>query len=214
MSEKSNRPFTVGFCGRSGSGKSYAAKKVSAMLSAPWIDCDAVYHELLEPEGKNPSACALAIERELGGGFIDPDGRLDRKKLASVVFSDREKLEKLDLITHKFIKDETKRRLYATGAEFALLDAVLLPFSCCKDLCDVMVAVIADESSSLFRILERDKISRCDALKRLSSQPSADKYAAVSDFTLRNSISDTDLDSQCRQLVLAVKGLARKSNLP
>lgn len=202
------RPFTVGFCGRSGSGKSYVAKMFSKIIGGIWIDADEVYHKLLLPSGGEPSECCKAIAKALGSEFVGSDGTLDRKKLGKTVFSDKEKLEELNRISHTFIRDEIERIIKSSDCSFAAVDAVLLPFSSCAVLCDFMVAVAANEEASLERIMKRDSVSEKAAKARLNAQPPLEKYTEVCDKVIFNGIEECNLESQLDELINEVKKLA------
>ena len=94
----------IGLCGGSGSGKGTVGNIFSdfGYLS---IDTDKVYRELTD----NKTHCLDALVCEFGGSILSKNGTLDRKKLAGIVFSDSEKLKRLNAITHHFILDEVRR---------------------------------------------------------------------------------------------------------
>lgn len=86
----------IGLTGGTGTGKTTALNVLSEM-GALCLDCDEVYHELTNTS----AALREAIERRFGSVY-GADGRLDRKKLGQVVFSDPRALGELNLITHSF----------------------------------------------------------------------------------------------------------------
>ena len=90
----------IGLTGPSGSGKGKIAEILSE-FGVRHIDADAVYHNILIP----PSECLDELVEEFGYSILNAGGRLDRRALASVVFgeSNRDKLERLNKITHKYV---------------------------------------------------------------------------------------------------------------
>lgn len=175
----------IGLCGRSGSGKGYVAK-VFTSFGACHIDTDAVYRELLEPRDGKISECLTELCDAFGQEIAGSDARLDRKKLAQIVFSDRESLTLLNRITHKYILEETMRRIEDSSAPFVLIDAPVLFESGFDKYCDVTVGLIADDELCIKRIIARDGIDRAAAEKRLANQLSADEIISRCDFTIVN----------------------------
>ena len=137
------------------------------------LDCDAVYHELLERD----ATLLGAIEQAFPGTV--KDGALDRKTLGTVVFSDPDALETLNGITHRFVSEEIGRRLsdFATaGGTLAALDAVELIASGLGEICDLTIGVLADEELRVRRIMARDGIGREAALLRVRAQKPEEYY--------------------------------------
>ena len=88
-----------GITGGTGCGKTTALQAIRE-LGGIIIDCDAVYHVLLQTDKK----MLAAIEKRFPGTVID--GVLDRKKLGPIVFSDDQALLDLNAITHKAVKEK------------------------------------------------------------------------------------------------------------
>ena len=176
----------IGICGRSGSGKSYVCS-VFESFGGYHIDKDAVYHKLLEPSGRTPSPCASEIARAFGEDLLS-DGKLDRKALGAVVFSDPGKLKKLNRIAHRYILDETRRLIEATDAPFVLIDAPVLFESGFDKFCDFTVCVVANEATCVWRIVKRDGITKAEARRRLASQIPSSKLRKMCDRAVNNSL--------------------------
>lgn len=175
----------IGLCGRSGSGKGYVAKVFTA-FGGYHVDTDMVYRELLEPLDGKLSECLAELSEAFGAEIVTDELRLDRRKLAGIVFSDREKLALLNKITHKYILDETMKRIWRTDALFALIDAPVLFESGFDKYCDCTVGVVANDEICIERIVSRDGIDKEAAERRLSNQLSADEIASRCDFVVVN----------------------------
>ena len=187
----------IGICGGSGSGKTM----ISLMFNkydVPAIDTDNIYREITAADGP----CNRALAEAFGSEIISDDGSLNRKALAKIVFTGegaKNKLETLNKISHKFILDETRRRLSEyelKGKKAAIVDAPLLFESGFDKECDVVISVVADKEIRLKRIMRRDKIDRESAEARINSQLSDDEIIARSDFVIVNSLDTLDLDDQ------------------
>ncbi len=172
----------VGITGGSGCGKTtalYELEKRGALI----LDCDAIYHELLEKD--------LSLIEELGTAFPGTvkEGKLRRGVLAEIVFRDAVKLKQLNEITHRRIEAEITSRLRdwaMQGGTLAALDAIELISSGLAERCDFTMAVIASEDTRIQRIMERDGISRESAKLRIKAQRPNEYFEQNCDVTLCN----------------------------
>ena len=118
-------------------------------------------------------------------------GRLDRKKLGNIVFSDEKSLLDLNKITHDAVKAEVLRRLECRPS-LAAIDAIGLFEGGLAPLCDVTVAVTAPRKVRIARLMARDGISEDYAKKRIDAQHTDRWFRARCDYVLDN---DADLDA-------------------
>ncbi|MBE6912171.1 MAG: dephospho-CoA kinase [Ruminococcaceae bacterium] len=174
--------LTIGLTGGSGSGKSTVAE-IFCSYGAHSIDADVVYHRLLN---ESP-----AMMRELKARFPSAvqNGKLSRKTLAGIVFSDKSALADLNSIAHKFVIEETERemaRLYEENAQYLCIDAIALFESGLNSICDVTIGVSAPRSIRISRIMARDGIDSMSASARINAQPSDEYYAEKCDFIITN----------------------------
>ncbi|MBR5535672.1 MAG: dephospho-CoA kinase [Clostridia bacterium] len=172
--------LVLGITGGSGSGKSQVCKLLASM-GAHIIDADEIGHEVTAK-----SDVLREIEVAFGTEVIKSDGSLDRKKLGAIVFSSKEALETLNIITHKKIYDEIEKRLKEAGSEIVAIDAAVLKQTRLRDLCDFVVAVVAPINQRMQRIVQRDNLSEERALDRINSQPTDAQYAHGVDFVILN----------------------------
>ena len=186
----------IGVTGGSGVGKTTALQALRE-LGACVIDCDALYHELLQ-------SCRPMLE-ELKGAFPAAvlDETVDRKALGAIVFSDPEALLRLNAITHRYVREAVAQRLRACamrGFTLAAVDAAELIEGGLKDRCLATVAVIADETRRIERITARDGISREAALRRIRAQKPDAYYRNNCDYTLENNADPERFLDECRRL--------------
>ena len=190
----------IGLTGGSGSGKSTIASLLR-QKGIQVIDADKIGRVVVE---KGKPALREIVE-EFGEGVLQPDGTLDRKKLASIVFTDREELKKLNRITHKYITAIVKEELAASKADISVIDAAVLKESGILDMCDYVIAVIAEKDIRIKRIMERDGITEEAAKNRINSQEPDAKYVQYADFVIDNS-GDVALDALLGDILSEIGG--------
>ena len=159
----------IAVMGKSGSGKS----DLCAFLQGKGfyhIEADQISRHIMQ-EG---SPVLGEVRRAFGDEFFE-DGTLLRKKLGQLVFADRESLDVLNQITGKAVYEAICKEMERHQGRDIAIDAFLLPERL-LDLCDIRIAVTADDVVRVQRIMHRDGLSIEDAKNRLSSQqePEAD----------------------------------------
>ncbi len=176
----------IGLTGPSGSGKSEVARFLSK-YHIEYIDADVVYHNLIVP----PSPCLDEIIEVFGYGILNPGGQLDRHALSKLVFGkeNSDKLEKLNLITHKYVCariNQILRYYDSQNVRCCIIDAPLLIESGLNNVCDFVISILANKNLRAERIALRDNISFDNAISRIDSQKPDDFYIENSDVVLYN----------------------------
>ena len=178
-----------GITGGTGCGKTTALQAIRE-LGGIIIDCDAVYHVLLQTDKK----MLAAIEARFPGTVID--GQLDRKKLGPIVFSDDQALLDLNAITHKAVKEKVVH-IIGIHRELAAIDAIELFDGGLADLCDVTVAITAPEEDRIDRLLARDGISYEHAALRIRAQKPESYFREKCDHVLENNGTQEEFYEKC-----------------
>ena len=168
----------LGITGGSGSGKTTLLNLIRN-AGGLVLDCDAIYHELLQTDTEMLSA----IEKQFPGTVAD--GQLNRKKLGAIVFADENALLILNAITHSAVRKEVLRRL-ETKPALAAIDAIGLFEGGLAKICDITVAVTAPAAQRIARLMERDNISEDYARSRIAAQHDDDWFRQHCDVTLEN----------------------------
>lgn len=174
-----------------------------ARRGAVVIDADAVAREVVEP---GQPGLAAVVER-FGRDVLDGGGRLDRARLAAVVFDDAAALADLNSIVHPLVAAETARRTAAAPADSVVVLDVPLLVEAARSGYDVVVIVEAPEDVRLERLVGRG-MGPDDARRRMAAQASDAERRKVADVVLDNSGSETDLERQIDAL------WARLTSLP
>jgi dephospho-CoA kinase len=175
--------MVIGLTGTIGSGKSLVAEELKR-LGAVIIDTDLIAREVVEPG----TLGWRAVVHEFGRGILREDKTIDRQKLGGVVFADKSRLLKLNLITHPLIGAETARRLaMAPRGKHVVLVVPLLFESGFDKLAKNIWVVTAGGESLVERIMERDSLSREESLKRIGSQMAQKEKTKRADVVIDNS---------------------------
>ena len=191
----------IGITGPSGSGKTSALREIERQGGLV-LDCDAIYHELLERDEKLLEDIEAAFPGTL------KEGRLDRRALAAIVFTDPDALARLNAITHGHIGDELERRLNAwamSGGTLAAVDAIELMASGLGARCTATVAVLAEKETRIRRIMARDAITREEAERRVNAQRDDAYFAELCDYCLHNDGEQTEFAAEFHTLIKEIR---------
>ena len=187
----------IGITGGSGSGKTTVLRLLEKR-GALVIDCDALYHDLLRTDTELLTA--------LDGAFPGTvrEGKLDRRALAAMVFSDPAKLKALNGIAHRHIMAAVRERLRAhamAGGTLAAVDAIELISSGLAEACDLTLAVTAPRETRLARIMARDGLTRAEAEQRLNAQHEDTYFSDRCSAVLVNDGDEAALTKQFNRLM-------------
>ena len=191
----------IGLTGGIGAGKStvsdYLREKEYVIF-----DADAISHEITA----KGSPVLEQIAETFGREMILADGNLDRKRLASVVFSDKEKKLQLEELTTKQVVKIIADRVeeLRKSAEYAIIfvDAPLLFEAGVDAMTDLVWMVTADDEVRIARVMARDGASREDVLRRMANQMSNEEKIARSQEVIDNSQGKDELYQQIEALLM------------
>lgn len=188
----------VGVTGSSGAGKSTICEIIEKKYNAKIIDADKVAKQLTRKD----SLYLKAIIEYFGNEIIDKNGELIRKKLGDIIYNNKEKREKLNELTFIYVVDEIKNKINQTkNKDYIVIDAPLLYESGLSEICDLVIAVIADRDRQLKRITKRDSISEDIAKKRLDIQNTNDYFIKKSQKVINNNTSIEDLEKNIDEIL-------------
>jgi dephospho-CoA kinase len=157
----------LGLTGGIGSGKSTVARLI-ADLGVPVLDADQLAREVVEPGCPALAEVAAAWPQAIG-----PDGRVDRKRLAAIIFADPAQRLRLEAITHPRIQalaDDRLAELAQKGHALAVYEASLLVESGRYKDFDGLVVVTASPETQLERVLARGDLTEAEAQARIDAQ--------------------------------------------
>jgi dephospho-CoA kinase len=185
----------VALTGGLGSGKSTVGKALAAR-GATVIDADQAARRVIEPG----SAGEQAVLAHFGAGVSGPDGHIDRKTLAAIVFSDPGERLALEAITHPLVHEEIARELSSARSPVVVLELPLFSGSRRPgyDL-DVVVLVSTPEDLAIQRAVARGMTEQ-DVRARLAAQPTDADRRAGADWILANDGDEAQLDRAVDEL--------------
>lgn len=191
----------IALTGGIASGKSLVASLLR-QRGAVHIDADALAREVVEP-----GTDALAeIAAEFGEDVILADGSLDRAALGAIVFSDPDRLSRLNAITHPRVRQLTADLIEAAAAAdphaVVVYDVPLLAESRAQGTprFDRIVVVHADADERVRRMVDNRGMSREEALSRIAAQASDAERLAIADIVLDNTGDIASLERQVDEL--------------
>ena len=192
--------MVIGITGGIGSGKSVVTSLLRDKFDAAVIDTDTIGHEVMEI-GKSAYKKVVEI---FGNKVIAEDGSIDRKKLGSLVFDNRELLSKLNNIIHPAVEAEVDKRI----AEFtqkkykyiALETALLIKVGYNRK-CDKVWFVYADKDIRLKRLYDNRGIDKEKAGKIFESQNTEEEFRQIADDVIDNSGSEAETEIQIKNIL-------------
>ncbi len=185
-----SRGMRVGLTGGMGCGKSTVGEILgkSGMLR---LDADAMVRELLV----NDDEVKKEIVAQWGQAVCLEDGSIDRVRLAALVFSDRQHLERLEEILHPRVAGLRTRRIAERPEADWVVEIPLLFEKNLETGFDSVIAVYVGEDERVRRLLHKG--FSLDTIKRRSQrQWSATRKAELADYVLLNQGSLVFLEEQ------------------
>ncbi|MEW5953160.1 MAG: dephospho-CoA kinase [Bacillota bacterium] len=189
----------IGLTGNIGSGKSSVAAYLSE-LGAKVVDTDQVARQIVAPG--SPALAELIAA--FGPGILNPDGTLNRAKMASIVFNSPGARQTLNKITHPRIRAEVNRHIddhrRQSGAPALVIEAPLLIEAGFHHLVDEIWLVAADEETMLRRVARRDNTNLEQAAGRLASQMPQSEKIPLAHRVIDNNGAPEDFKRQVDRL--------------
>ncbi len=184
--------LVIGLTGGIASGKTTSSNYLKQHFKV--IDCDKISHNLILKPNEGYNALVNAFGAEILDGDI-----ISRKKLGDIVFNNPKKLEELNKILHPLIYQEVEKQI---DEEFVVIDCPLLFESNFIKLCNKTLLIYTDNHNQIDRLIERDNLTKEDALNRIQLQMSLDKKINLSDYVIFN---NKDVDYLYKELDKTIK---------
>ncbi|MCH2045598.1 MAG: dephospho-CoA kinase [Saprospiraceae bacterium] len=187
----------VGITGGIGSGKTTVCR-IFEQLGIPVYYADNRAKWLMSHD----ESLVAAIKAEFGEQAYPKPGVLDRAYLASIIFQDKSKLERMNQIVHPAVfKDSAQWQTdqAKTNTSYSLKEAALLFESGSYAFLDKIIVVTAPDDLRIQRVMQRDKVNEAAVKARMAKQmPQADKIAKA-DFVIEN-IEQASLQAQVEKI--------------
>ncbi len=192
--------FVIGITGGIGTGKSMVAG-IFGSRGVKVLDADDISREVTGVGG----AALPEIRGLLGNKAVDTDFSMNRKYVASLVFSDRTKLDQLSKIIHRHVLEQIAVELEAEkekGTKLVILDAPIPVRKGFLDRCNQVWVVSADENIRLERLVARG-MDIDDAKRRMSMQMTREEYEDLADVVICNDGTEEDLAHEVEKHIAA-----------
>lgn len=156
----------IALAGGIGSGKSVVSN-ILAHLGYTVVDCDSLARQLMDDSDEIKSS----ISRHIDPIAILPDGSIDRRRLASIVFSDSEKLKMLNHIVHAQVRAAINSQIRnAPAGSIIFIETAILYESEINKLVDKIWIVDAKIETRINRVIQRNGLTRQEVESRIDSQ--------------------------------------------
>lgn len=175
--------FVLGITGGIASGKSTVVDFFKAE-GFPVVDGDIVAREVVEPGSDG----LRALEKVFGRTILQNDGRLDRKKLGTIIFQDEQKRHLLNKTLDPFIRGEIERQTLEAKKinQLVIVDIPLLFEGHYESMMDEVATVYVTPKIQLERLMARNDLSEEEAIKRINSQLSLEEKKKRADIVFDN----------------------------
>ena len=197
MTAPARRFLLVGLTGGIATGKS-TVSEILARLGAILVDADQLAREVVAP-----GEPALATVVRAFGDVLRPDGTLDRKKLAAIVFAEPSRRKRLEAILHPAIRKRFDARLDALTREgfegIVVFDAPVMIESGGYKNMDRLIVVVTDEATQRARLVARDA-DASDGERRIASQMPLAEKAKLADYVIDNTGDRAATEARTREV--------------
>ncbi|MCD6408662.1 dephospho-CoA kinase [bacterium] len=188
----------VGITGIFGSGKTSVAS-IFKKENIPVISCDEIVHQLLEmPQ-------IIEEVKEILGPDVAKGNKLDRKKMAQIIFSDKEKKTLLENLIHPLVFKEIEKRILDTGIDkgIIVIEIPLLFETKSESYFDKIIVVSA--SPKVIKERLKGKFSEEEIEKRWENQLPLSYKEKKADFVINNSSTFNQTYEETKKVIEILK---------
>jgi dephospho-CoA kinase len=188
--------LVVGLTGGIASGKSTVANMIKE-LGIEVIDADIEARKAVEIG----EVAYEQIVTYFGEAILNDDLTINRSQLGEIIFNDSVKRQKLNEIVHPDVRrrmNEKKEAAILRGDQVVVLDIPLLFESGLKQMVDVVLLVYVEKDVQLQRLMERNQLTKEEALARIQSQMPIEDKRKLADKVINN---NGPLDDTKKQLI-------------
>jgi len=203
---ESRAVFVIGLTGAVGAGKSAAADALEA-LGCARFDADRSAKAALDrPE------IIDALRRWWGAEVVGADGRIDRGRVASIVFADDDQRRRLERLIHPIVREDLAAALLdaaARGERCIVLDIPLLHEGGLDAWCDAVLFIDTPREQRLERVSASRGWDDAELARREAAQMPEEEKRRRAGATVHN---DADLPALRRRVEEAFRSLTRDGN--
>jgi dephospho-CoA kinase len=192
----------LGITGSIACGKSIVAR-LFGELGAAVVSADELARDVIAPG----SPLLAELRERFGPVIVEPNGTVDRKALAAMIFSDHAARRDLNRIMHPAIAALAEARLkqLSRARSLVVYEAPLLFEAGAEGRVDAVLVVRIEPQRQLERLMARDGVSEAEARSRIAAQMPQDEKIARADFVIDNSGSLEGTQAQVRDLFACLR---------
>jgi len=196
----------VGLTGGLASGKSFVGHAL-AELGCLLIQADELGHQVIQPGAE----AYQAVIDQFGTEILNPDSTIDRRALAAKVFSNPQRLEKLNSLVHPPVRARSKALLdnFATAhpGGIAVIEAAILIETDGFRSYDRLIVAVCTPEQQIERAMSRDHLTREETLARMSRQMPLEEKVKFADYVIDTSGAKERTLIQTRAVYETLRGL-------
>lgn len=174
----------LGVTGGIGSGKTSVCR-VFNVLGIPVFSADPEAQKIMNSDEEIRKGINKIAGRDLYEG-----GNLDRRKLASLIFSNPDILAKVNELVHPAVFAYFEKWTNEQTAPYSIMEAAILFESGASKLVDRVVTVVAPLEERILRVIKGKKLSRKQIMDRIRNQMDDESRIKLSDYVINNSEND------------------------
>ena len=191
----------IGLTGGIGSGKSMVAEILREKYKACILDTDSIAKRQMEPGGES---YRLVLEH-FGEEILCPDGRINRQKLADIIFRDASKRLKINQLTHPIVLEEVKKEIESRRksgtTEYLVVETALMIESGYDFICDEVWYVYAPKELRRLRLKESRGYSDEKIDSIMANQKKDEEFRAKYCKVIENTSDRQYLEKQVDALI-------------
>lgn len=197
----------VGLTGGLASGKTFVGQAL-AELGCRVLQADEIGRQVMEPGGE----AFAEIVQEFGPEILAPDGSIDRKRLAGIVFEEPERLAALNRLVHPWVirrENEWLERLAAEDPRaIAVVEAAVMIEAGTHKRFDRLIVAACSQEQQIERAVERGGMTREEALARIRRQIPLEEKIKLADFVIDTGGSREQTLQQVREVYEALRRIS------
>lgn len=172
----------IGVTGGIGSGKSTVCA-IFKMLRVPVFEADKVAKQLLDSHPKVKEG----LIHQFGANIYTENGKVDRKKLAEIIFNDELQLKKMNQLVHPVVREEFEKWVQENREQpYVIHEAAILFESGFYKMMDYTILISAPREKRIKWVMERDGVSRQQVEERMKNQLPEQEKQKLASIVLMN----------------------------
>jgi dephospho-CoA kinase len=185
----------IAVTGGIGSGQSTVCQMFEEM-GCKVIHADQVGKQIVDTNAKVKDELRI----EFGDAIFDENNILKRKEFAKIVFSDKNRIQRLNRIVHprliKELIEEIELAQESGEYQFIIIDGALIYEMAIERFFDHIIVVYSKKEVRIKRVQERDKLSRREIIDRMDNQIDLNEKSSWADYVIENNHSLVELKAE------------------